>query len=83
MKRQIISVWESEKPFAREEDRSLREHLMENPSDGVDRFTDVTEPEVHFSRPAAKGPVRPSWSVRAADITIWPGARRDWISPPF
>ncbi len=57
MKRQIFSVWGSEKPFAREEDRSLQEHLMENISgDGVDRFTDVTEPEVHFFPACGKGP---------------------------
>ena len=57
MKRQIFPVWESEKPFAREEDRSLQEHLMENTSgDGVDRFTDVTEPEVHFFPACGKGP---------------------------
>ena len=57
MKRQIFSVWGSEKPFAREEDRSLQEHLMENTSgDGVDRFTDVTEPEVHFFPACGKGP---------------------------
>ncbi|MBR2365348.1 MAG: alpha/beta hydrolase [Lentisphaeria bacterium] len=49
MERTVHKIWGKIKPFTREEDKNIIEHLKDNPDkDGIDRFTDVTEPELHF-----------------------------------
>ena len=57
MERSIHKIWGKIKPFAREEDKNIIEHMKENPeNDGIDRYTDVTEPELHFFPASGKAP---------------------------
>ena len=51
MERTVHKIWGKIKPFTREEDKNIIEHLKDNPDkDGIDRFTDVTEPETVWQR---------------------------------
>lgn len=57
MERSIHKIWEKVKPFSREDDCRIMEHIKENPeNDGIDRYTDVTDPELHFFPASGKAP---------------------------
>ena len=43
---ETFKIWNDNKPFTRDEDAGLTEHLRPQPQDGVMRPTDVTEPEL-------------------------------------
>ena len=53
---QIIPLWTEKKPFAREEDTLLHEHLLDEPKDGNMRFTDVTVPTMLCFPASGAGP---------------------------
>ncbi len=48
--REVFKLWGAVKPFPDPADENRQEHLKEEsaPSDGCDRYTDVTDPELHF-----------------------------------
>lgn len=52
----VIPLWKEAKPFAREEDALLHEHLKEESPDDNMRYTDVTEPTITCFPAAWKGP---------------------------
>jgi len=56
--RDVFQIWGAEKPFASPEDANRKEHLKEAkvPPDGCDRYTDVTEPELHFFPASSPAP---------------------------
>ena len=57
MERSIHKIWGKIKPFSRAEDAQITEYIKDNPDcDGIDRYTDVTEPELHFFPAFRKGP---------------------------
>lgn len=56
MKRSTFPVWTTGKPFTSREDYLLREHLTPDDEDNVDRYTDVTEPELSFFPATGTGP---------------------------
>ena len=57
MERSVHEIWGKIKPFYREEDKLLSEHLKENPEqDGNDRYTDVVDPRLFFFPASGKAP---------------------------
>lgn len=57
MERSIHKIWGKEKPFALEEDKNTIEYIKDNPEkDGIDRYTCVTDPELHFFPASGKAP---------------------------
>lgn len=57
MERSIHKIWGKNKPFACKEDENIVERIKENPEqDGIDRYTDVTDPELHFFPASGKAP---------------------------
>ena len=78
----VIPLWKEIKPFAREEDALLHEHLKEASPDDNMRYTDVTEPTVTCFPPPGRGPTPPSSSAPAALTGPSPGAMRGSITVP-
>lgn len=57
MERAIYKLWSSVKPFVQKNDSELQECIKDNPNqDGIDRFVNVMDPEVHFFPASGRGP---------------------------
>ena len=57
MERSVHRIWGKIKPFSSAGEREIKEHFKDNPEqDGIDRYTDVTEPELYFFPASGKAP---------------------------